>query len=138
MTRARERFRRVPARYDANLPLIGVVGEIFCRLNTFSNDDLIRKLEGYGAEAWLSDIMRVDRLHQLPNRSANSSLRGRTWSLEMVKTLLRDHDPDWATSTPSSRPSTRTSSATKSRRSRKCSTWPSPICPSPGRWARWC
>ena len=53
---ARERFRRVPAHYDRERPLIGVVGEIFCRLNTFSNDDLIRKLEGYGAEAWLSDI----------------------------------------------------------------------------------
>jgi predicted nucleotide-binding protein (sugar kinase/HSP70/actin superfamily) len=33
-----------------------VVGEIFCRLNTFSNEDLIRKLESYGAEACLSHI----------------------------------------------------------------------------------
>ena len=38
------------------IPLIGVVGEIFCRLNTFSNEDLIRKLESYGAEACLSHI----------------------------------------------------------------------------------
>ena len=51
MVRARERFRRVPTLYDRQIPLIGVVGEIFCRLNTFSNEDLIRKLEGYGAEA---------------------------------------------------------------------------------------
>jgi len=56
MTRARERFRRVPAHYDPEVPLIGVVGEIFCRLNTFSNEDLVRKLEGYGAECWLSHI----------------------------------------------------------------------------------
>ena len=33
-----------------------MVGEIFCRLNTFSNEDLIRKLEGYGAESCLSHI----------------------------------------------------------------------------------
>ena len=33
-----------------------MVGEIFCRLNTFSNENLIRRLEEYGAEAWLSDI----------------------------------------------------------------------------------
>jgi len=56
MRRARERFRRLPAHYDPETPLVGVVGEIFCRLNTFSNEDLIRKLESYGAEAWLSDI----------------------------------------------------------------------------------
>ena len=35
---------------------IGVVGEIFCRLNTFSNEDLVRRLEEFGAEVWLSDI----------------------------------------------------------------------------------
>ena len=57
MTRCRDRFRRIPARYDRNVPLIGVVGEIFCRLNIFSNEDLVRKLESYEAEAWLSDIM---------------------------------------------------------------------------------
>ena len=33
-----------------------MVGEIFCRLNTFSNDDLVRRLEEYGGEAWLSDL----------------------------------------------------------------------------------
>jgi predicted nucleotide-binding protein (sugar kinase/HSP70/actin superfamily) len=90
MQRARDRFRRVPARYDCDLPLIGVVGEIFCRLNNFSNDDLVRKLEGYEAEAWISDIMEwiaytnsevVRRL----------KLVGRSWSVEMGKTLLRDH-----------------------------------------------
>ena len=37
-------------------PLIGVVGEIFCRQNTFSNFDLIRVVEEQGGECWLSDI----------------------------------------------------------------------------------
>ena len=37
--------------------MIGIVGEIFCRLNTFSNENLVRCLEEYGAEAWLSDIV---------------------------------------------------------------------------------
>ena len=54
--RARERFQRVRLSTIARFPLIGVVGEIFCRLNTFSNEDLIRKLESYGAEACLSHI----------------------------------------------------------------------------------
>ncbi len=56
MVRARERFRAIRARRDLDRPLIGVVGEIFCRLNTFSNDDLVRRLEEYGAECWVSDI----------------------------------------------------------------------------------
>lgn len=56
LVRRRNRFRQVALRRDPAAPLIGVVGEIFCRLNTFSNEDLVRRLEGYGAEAWLSDI----------------------------------------------------------------------------------
>lgn len=56
LLRCRDRFHAISARRDRSVPLIGVVGEIFCRLNTFSNDDLIRRLEEYGGEAWLSDI----------------------------------------------------------------------------------
>jgi predicted nucleotide-binding protein (sugar kinase/HSP70/actin superfamily) len=90
MERARQRFRRVPARYDRNLPLIGVVGEIFCRLNNFSNDDLVRKLEGYEAEAWISDIMEwIGYTNSEVVR--HLKLEGRAWSLQMGKTLLRDH-----------------------------------------------
>jgi len=33
-----------------------VVGEIFCRQNTFSNFDLIRVVEEQGGECWLADI----------------------------------------------------------------------------------
>ncbi len=54
--RARDRFRRVPVDWDREVFLVGVVGEIFCRLSTFSNEDLIRKLEKFGGQAWLSDI----------------------------------------------------------------------------------
>ncbi len=56
MLRARDRFRAVPADYDRSRPLIGIVGEIFCRQNTFSNFDLIRVVEEEGGECWLSDI----------------------------------------------------------------------------------
>ncbi|MBZ5569096.1 MAG: hypothetical protein LAN64_14755 [Acidobacteriia bacterium] len=90
MERARERFRRVSARYDRDLPLIGVVGEIFCRLNNFSNDDLVRKLEGYEAEAWISDIMEWIA-YTNSEQARRLKLCGRSWSFEMGKTLLRDH-----------------------------------------------
>jgi len=50
-----ERFAGVAVQGEPR-PLIGVVGEIFCRLNAFSNQDLIRRLERAGGEAWLSDV----------------------------------------------------------------------------------
>jgi predicted nucleotide-binding protein (sugar kinase/HSP70/actin superfamily) len=46
----------VPAKYVKDRPLIGIVGEIFCRLNRFSNEELARKVEEQGGETWLSDI----------------------------------------------------------------------------------
>lgn len=90
LRRARERFRRVPADYQRNVPLIGVVGEIFCRLNNFSNDDLVRKLESYEAEGWLSDIMEWIG-YTNSEQVRRLKLVGRWLSLDMGNTLLRDH-----------------------------------------------
>ncbi len=56
MSRCRQRFHGVAALRDPDTPLVGVVGEIFCRLNAFSNEDMVRHLEDYGAECWLSDL----------------------------------------------------------------------------------
>ena len=56
VVRMRDRFRAVPARYEKGRPLIGLVGEIFCRLNTFSNEDTARRIERLGGEGWLSDL----------------------------------------------------------------------------------
>lgn len=57
LVRSRDRFRKLAGKQSRNLPVIGIVGEIFCRLNTFSNENLVLCLEGYGAEAWVSDIV---------------------------------------------------------------------------------
>ncbi len=51
----KEQFSAIPVKQE-DRPLIGVVGEIFCRLNTFSNNELIRHLEAQGAECWLTGI----------------------------------------------------------------------------------
>ena len=85
--------RPLPARPGAlrsEIPLIGVVGEIFCRLNTFSNEDLIRKLEGYGAECCLSHI---GEWVSYTNAEAKRKLllTGRKISWEMAKTYIRSH-----------------------------------------------
>ena len=56
LTKSRDLFHAVPARYTKDRVLIGVVGEIFCRLNTFVNYDACRRIEAHGGEAWLSDV----------------------------------------------------------------------------------
>ena len=52
----RKRFRGIPAEYDPEFPLIGVVGEIFCRLSSFSNENIIKVIEKFGAQAWLAGV----------------------------------------------------------------------------------
>ncbi|MGO9275262.1 MAG: hypothetical protein ACLQOO_34345 [Terriglobia bacterium] len=90
LTRARDRFRAVPARYDSEIPLIGVVGEIFCRLNTFSNDDLIRRLEKQGAEVALSHAGEWIA-YTNAEQARRLRLTGRTLSLEMLGAKIRSH-----------------------------------------------
>ncbi|MGD1079785.1 MAG: hypothetical protein ABR881_15785 [Candidatus Sulfotelmatobacter sp.] len=88
LLRARARFRAVPARFDGSRPLIGVVGEIFCRLNNFSNQDLVRRLEGQGAECWMADIAEWIAYTNM-EEVRNLRLAGRAYSWPMIKSKLR-------------------------------------------------
>lgn len=56
LIKIRDRYRNIPAIYTKDKPLIGLVGEIYCRLNEFSNEYLINKIEEFGGEAWMTDI----------------------------------------------------------------------------------
>ena len=56
LTKLRDRFRAIDAEYTRDKPLVAVVGEIFCRHNRYSNDDILTKLEEYGAETWIADV----------------------------------------------------------------------------------
>jgi predicted CoA-substrate-specific enzyme activase len=55
LRKARSDFEHLP-RYTEKKPLIGIVGEIFVRSNRFSNEDLIRKVESLGCEAYLAPV----------------------------------------------------------------------------------
>ncbi len=55
LRRVKKAFLAIPVK-DEDRPLIGVVGEIFCRLNTFSNNELIRHIEAQGGECWLAGV----------------------------------------------------------------------------------
>jgi len=89
LTRCRDLFRNVPARYTRDRVLIGVVGEIFCRLNTFSNSDAVRKIEAHGGEAWLSDMCEWV---WYTNWNQKQLLRreGKRISLGMLKALIKN------------------------------------------------
>jgi predicted nucleotide-binding protein (sugar kinase/HSP70/actin superfamily) len=65
------------------------VGEIFCRLNTFSNYDAVRKIEQRGGEAWLAD---VTEWVWYTNWSQKALLKreGRTLSLAMLGAVVKN------------------------------------------------
>lgn len=88
MARARDRFRTIRISNDDSIPVIGVVGEIFCRLHTFSNEDLIRRIEEYGAEARLSDLTEWI-WYTVSEQFRRLRLKGRTLSLEMAGAWIR-------------------------------------------------
>lgn len=56
LVQVRDRFRSINTDRSQKRPLIGIVGEIFCRLNDFSNNYLIRTIERHGGEVWMSDV----------------------------------------------------------------------------------
>ncbi len=88
LLRARARFHAVPARFDGSRPLIGIVGEIFCRLNDFSNQGLLRRLEEKGAECWMADISEWIAYTNV-EEVRNLRLAGRTYSWPMIKSKIR-------------------------------------------------
>ena len=88
LERARLRFECVEVDEAQERPLIGVVGEIFCRLNTFSNSDLVRRLEKQGAECWISDIAEWIG-YTNAEEARKLRLEGHGFSLEMLKVWLR-------------------------------------------------
>lgn len=89
LVRARERFRSVATRSGRKRPLIGIVGEIFCRMNNFSNQELVRRLEAHGAECWMSDISEWI-LYSNMEDFRNLRLDGKTYSWDMLKARIRN------------------------------------------------
>ncbi|MBN1334392.1 MAG: hypothetical protein JXB39_00365 [Deltaproteobacteria bacterium] len=52
---ARDAFLAIP-RSGPPKPLVGIVGEIYVRLNRFTNQDVVRTIEAAGGEAWLAPL----------------------------------------------------------------------------------
>jgi predicted nucleotide-binding protein (sugar kinase/HSP70/actin superfamily) len=88
LTVIRDHFRSIPVHHDAHRPLIGIVGEIFCRNHDFSNDNLILKVEEHGGEVWLSDLTEWI-WYTLNDERLNLILHGKRFSKSMLGNRIR-------------------------------------------------
>jgi predicted nucleotide-binding protein (sugar kinase/HSP70/actin superfamily) len=53
----RDDFLHVPLKEPlGSRPVVGIVGEIYLRFNTFSNQNMLRRVEAQGAETWIAPV----------------------------------------------------------------------------------
>lgn len=83
-----EEFNRIEVKDPGTRPLIGIVGEIFVRLNRFANEDVIRKVERFGGEAWIAPL--TEWILYVNTIAKGRSLRKKTL-LNLLKVLLTDY-----------------------------------------------
>jgi predicted nucleotide-binding protein (sugar kinase/HSP70/actin superfamily) len=90
LTAARDEFHRIPLKKNQKRPLIGVVGEIFCRLTSFTNDYTIRKVEEYGGECTLAHIVEWVWYTNLEHKKRLRQ-SGKTFSKDMLVANIKNH-----------------------------------------------
>ena len=83
-----EDFHHIEVVDSGTKPLIGIVGEIFVRLNRFANEDVIRKIEQFGGEAWLAPM--TEWILYVNTISKGRSLRKKSFS-NLLKVFLTDY-----------------------------------------------
>lgn len=83
-----EEFNRIEVKDPGTKPLIGIVGEIFVRLNRFANEDVIRKVERFGGEAWIAPL--TEWILYVNTIAKGRSLRKKSLS-NLLKVLLTDY-----------------------------------------------
>jgi predicted CoA-substrate-specific enzyme activase len=69
-------------------PLIGIVGEIFVRLNRFANENVIQKIEQFGGEAWIAPL--TEWILYVNTIAKKRSLKSRSFS-NLLKVFLTDY-----------------------------------------------
>jgi predicted CoA-substrate-specific enzyme activase len=89
MSRMRNDFESI-SRRDERKPLIGIVGEIFVRQNSFSNEDIVRKVEALGGEVWLAPIEEwIYYVNEMALRKSLGRIRQNCFSKENLGDLMR-------------------------------------------------
>ena len=88
IARIRDNFAGIDVTFSKHRPLIGVVGEIYCRFDGAANAELIRRVEKFGGEVWLSSVSEwvwysnFYQQHEL-------KIAGKSLSLEMLGKMIR-------------------------------------------------
>jgi predicted CoA-substrate-specific enzyme activase len=83
-----EEFNRIEVERLGMKPLIGIVGEIFVRLNRFANENAIRKIEQFGGEAWIAPL--TEWILYINTIAKGRSLRKKSFS-NLLKVFLTDY-----------------------------------------------
>ncbi len=82
-----EEFNRIEVDRLGTKPLIGIVGEIFVRLNRFANENVIRKIEQFGGEAWIAPL--TEWILYVNTIAKKRSLKKKSFS-NLLKVFLTD------------------------------------------------
>jgi predicted CoA-substrate-specific enzyme activase len=86
LTWAGDMFRKIAIDGKERRPIIGVVGEIYIRSNQFSNNNLARKIEALGGEAWVAGMAEwIDYTTYMYK------------SLSLLKRRYKDYAKGWLT-----------------------------------------
>jgi len=83
-----EAFGRIGVNGVGTKPLIGIVGEIFVRLNRFANENVIRKIEQFGGEAWIAPL--TEWILYINTIAKKRSLKKKSFS-NLLKVFLTDY-----------------------------------------------
>ncbi len=76
-------------------PIVGVVGEIYVRSNRFANEDIIRKIEDYGGEAWLAPISEwVHYVNAMAKRKAREEKNWKAFMGLKLKEHYQEKDQE--------------------------------------------
>ncbi len=94
LKQSRDQFRKIKVDKLQKKVLIGIVGEIFCRLNDFSNDYIIKKIESLGGEVWMSDVSEWVWYTNDEER-VRLERQGKRFSMDMLKCRLRQQVMHW-------------------------------------------
>ena len=84
-----KKYENIPASYHKRKPLVGIVGEIYCRLDDFTNGELIRVVERQGGEAWLAGIAEWVFYTNFMQRF-DLTLQGERFSKSMLGNIVRN------------------------------------------------
>jgi predicted CoA-substrate-specific enzyme activase len=83
-----EDFNQIEVEGLGTKPLIGIVGEIFVRLNRFANENAVRKIEQFGGEAWIAPL--TEWILYVNTIAKKRSLKKKSFS-NLLKVFLTDY-----------------------------------------------